>query len=92
MTEALPRWKVFPREIESGLDQYSKFDIEDWHAGRLSSRKLLAILDGLDGESWYKISAAAFVDEMKAEQERLYKRDVQNLIRAQLMGQKVEVA
>lgn len=81
---------MFPREIESGLDQYSKFDIGDWHAGRLSSRKLLAILDGLPGESWYKLSSDAFIKEFEAEQENIIKRAVHGQIFAQLTGQKFE--
>lgn len=91
VTEALPRWRVFAREIECDLSLYHHRDISDWHTGKLSSRTLLNFLDGLPGESWYKISAAAFVEEVKEEQERLYKQDVRNLIRAQLMGQMVEV-
>lgn len=89
MTEAIPRWKVFPREIESGLEIYCNRDIGDWHTGKMSSRKLLTLLDGLPNDSWYKLSLAQFIEECKAELERAHSRDVSALIRAQLTGQEV---
>lgn len=83
------RWRVFPREIECDLSLYHHIDIGEWHAGRLSSRKLLNLIDGLPGESWYKLSADAFIKEVQAEQERLYKHTVHSQIYAQLTGQKI---
>ena len=81
---------MFPKEIECDLSLYHHIDIGEWHAGRLSSRKLLNLLDGLPGESWYKLSSDAFIKEFEAEQENIIKRAVHGQIFAQLMGQKFE--
>lgn len=58
----------------------------------MSSRKLLTLLDGLPGDSWYKLSVQAFVEELKDQEERKYATDVGGLIFAQLTGQHVEAA
>lgn len=94
VTEMFPRWRAFPREIESDLNLYHRRDIKDWHTGELSSRLLLNYLDGLmlQEESWYRASVQKFLENLKEEEERLYKQDVRSLIFAQLTGQKVEVA
>ncbi len=92
MTVLLPRWRLFPREIECDLSLYHHIDIAEWHAGILSSRKLLALLDGLPDESWYKLSVARFIQEMEDEQEDAVVTDIRSLIFAQLHGQKIEVS
>lgn len=92
MSEALPRWKVFPREIESDLHLYHGIDIGDWHEGRLSSRKLLAYLDGLPNESWYKLSVQEFINEIHEESERAQIREPRSFLLAQLYGQSFEAA
>lgn len=86
------RWKVFPREAEADLSLYHHIDIGDWHNGKVSSRKLLTLLDGLTPDSWYKQSAAKFVEEVKDEKERMHATDVSGLIFAQLSGQEVSDA
>lgn len=91
MREAIPLWKVFPREIECDLSLYHHVDIGDWHTGRMSSRKLLVLLSGLPAESWYRISSEAFLEEVKVEQERKHKQEIRGLIWAQLTGQFREV-
>lgn len=83
---------MFPREIECDLSLYHQRDIGDWHEGRLSSRKLLTLLDGLPSDCWYKLSTAAFVEEFKDEQEHQYSSSVGSLIFAQLNGQVFEEA
>ncbi len=83
------RWRVFPREIESNLALYYQIDIGDWFEGKVSSRKLLTLLDGLPAESWYKQSTERFVNEMREEQKNRFSRDVKGLIFAQLTGQTV---
>lgn len=92
MSEALGRWKLFPREIESDLSLYHRRDIGEWFEGRMSSRKLLTLLDGLPSDSWYKISVEAFLKEYAEEQERLHRQDVKSVIFAQLQGQILEPA
>lgn len=88
----VPRWKLFPREIESDLSLYHRIDIGDWFEGRVNSRKLLTLLDGLPFESWYKQSVQTFLEDLAAEEERLYLQDVKGLIFAQLTGQEVSAA
>lgn len=92
MTEAIPLWKTFPREIECDLSLYHNVDIGDWHTGKMSSRKLLVLLAGLPADSWYRTSAHQYLEEARAEKEHLYKREIQGLIYAQLTGQNMEVA
>jgi hypothetical protein len=44
--------RQFPREIEADL-LFRGVDIEDWHQGRMSSRRLLALIDALPDDSAY---------------------------------------
>lgn len=92
MTEAVPRWKLFPREIESDLSLYHLTDFGDWFRGRLSSRKLINLLDGLPADSWYKVSVYEFTREVAEETERKYGDEVRGHIFAQLHGQSIEAA
>lgn len=87
--EALPRWKVFPREILFDLSHYHHRHIKEWHTGEMSSNELLNLLDGLmlHEHSWYRISVELFIEELKEEEERLHRQHAHNLIFAQLMGQ-----
>jgi hypothetical protein len=87
--EAIPRWRLFPREIEHDLSYYHDRDIADWHEGRMSSRKLLVLTDGLPDDSWYKLSVQALIKRMAEDKERARRSEVKNLIFAQLTGQKV---
>jgi hypothetical protein len=80
---------LFPREIESDLSLYHHIDIGDWHEGRLSSRRFIALLDGLPAESWYKVALVSFIEEMQDAEERRHAKDVSSLIFAQLTGQEV---
>ncbi len=91
VVEMLPRWRLFPREIESDLHLYHLLDIGDWHSGEMSSRKLLIYLDGLPGDSWYKLSVNEFLEEAREEAEYLHADDVSGLIFAQLSGQEISI-
>jgi hypothetical protein len=42
----------FPREIEADL-LFRGVDIHDWHRGKMSSRRLLALIDALPDDSAY---------------------------------------
>lgn len=86
----VPRWKLFAREIECDLSIYHRLDIGDWHEGRVSSRKVLTLLDGLPNDCWYKISVQQYIAEFTDEQERKYATDVGSLIFGQLTGQVAE--
>lgn len=44
--------RQFPREIEADL-LFRGIDIGDWHQGRMSSRRLLCLIDALPGDSAY---------------------------------------
>lgn len=90
VTEAIPRWKLFAREIECDLSLYHHRDIGDWHEGRLSSRKLLNLLDGLPNDCWYKLSVQQYIAEARDELEHAHASDVSGLIFAQLTGQVFE--
>ena len=89
MAEAIPRWRLFPREIEHDLSLYHDRDIGDWHEGRMTSRKLLVLLDGLPDDSWYKLSARAMIERVKKDAERAHKAEIKSLIHGQLYGQKL---
>lgn len=91
MTDAIPRWKVFPREIESDLSLYHGIDIGEWHEGRLSSRRMLVLLDGLPPDCWYKCSVTQFQEEIAEEAEYEHGYQVSSLIWSQLSGQTIEV-
>lgn len=51
----------------------------------------MVLTDGMPDDSWYKLSAHSLVERVKEDEERSYRMDVQRLIRAQLMGQRVGV-
>lgn len=44
--------RQFPREVEADL-LFRGIDIKDWHQGRMSSRRLLALIDALPEDSSY---------------------------------------
>ena len=44
--------RQFPREIEADL-LFRGIDIADWHQGRMSSRRLLCLLDALPDDTAY---------------------------------------
>jgi len=44
--------RQFPREIEADL-LFRGIDIHDWHQGRMSSRRLLCLIDALPDDSAY---------------------------------------
>lgn len=92
MPELLPRWRLFAREIECDLSIYHRLDIGEWHEGRVSSRKVITLLDGLTNDCWYKLSLQRYIAEYKDEQEHKYSSDVGGLIFAQLTGQVVEIS
>lgn len=92
MTVLLPRWRLFPREIECDLSIYHHIDIGDWHTGKISSRKILNLLDGLPPECWYKLSVVEFIQEMEDEKQDAVVSDVRSLIFAQLHGQRIEAS
>lgn len=54
MAAALLRVKKYPREIETCLQaHYHNADIGQWWRGEMSSRKLINLIDGLPGDSWF---------------------------------------
>ncbi len=58
----------------------------------MSSRKMIILLDGLPGDSWYKQSVHEFINELAAEEEETYGNEVRSHIFAQLHGQSFERA
>jgi len=50
----LARIRLWPREIEADLLREYGVDVADWHTGRLTSRRVLVLLDQLSEESRYK--------------------------------------
>lgn len=55
MDRALRVWRLFPTQIESDLRIHCHgLRIADWHSGRLSSRELLVLLNGLPEDSEFK--------------------------------------
>lgn len=51
---AIVRIRNWPNQIEADLARYYQLDVADWHQGRMSSRKLLVLLQHLPDESEYK--------------------------------------
>jgi hypothetical protein len=45
--------RYFPHEIEADL-AFRGIDIADWHQGKMSSRRLLVLLEGLPDDSLYR--------------------------------------
>lgn len=86
MKEVLPRWKWFAKAIEIDLQTQYGIDIGDWHTGKMSSRRLLVLTDGLIGEkSWYKHELHALIEDEKSGKNVI--GDVKGIILAQLTGQ-----
>lgn len=55
MAPAIALWRLFPTQIEADLQQfYNGRRIAEWHRGEMSSRELLALLNGLPDRSKYK--------------------------------------
>lgn len=50
--EAVVYMRQFPREIEADL-LFRGIDIADWHQGRMSSRRLMCLIDALPDDSAY---------------------------------------
>lgn len=50
--EAVVYMRQFPRQIEADL-LFRGIDIADWHQGRMSSRRLLALIDALPDDTAY---------------------------------------
>lgn len=48
------RIRRFHNEIEADLLREYSIDLADWHTGKISSRKVLALLDNLSESSSYK--------------------------------------
>ena len=51
---AIVRVRNWPNQIEADLQHYYRLDIADWHTGKLSSRRMLALLEHLPEDSAYK--------------------------------------
>ena len=49
---AVVHMRQFPREIEADL-LFRGIDIADWHQGRMSSRRLMCLIDALPDDSAY---------------------------------------
>lgn len=54
MWEAIAIWRLFPRQIRSGLSLYHHRSIGEWHRGEMSSAELLELLDELPETSKFK--------------------------------------
>lgn len=55
MLEAIKLWRLFPNQIASDLQIHCHGrHIREWHQGRMSSRELLELLDGLPETSKFK--------------------------------------
>lgn len=89
VSEVIPRWKLFSREIESDLSIYHRRDIGEWFTGEMSSRKLLVLTDGLPDESWFKMSVRAFLKKTEEDEKKQERKSVSSLIFAQLHGQEM---
>lgn len=64
-------WLKYPKQIESGLcTEYPGLDIGQWHRGEMSSRKLIVLIEGLSGDSWFKQSLNADLKEAAAQRRR----------------------
>lgn len=50
-------WRLWPTQIEYDLSRYHRLDIGLWHQGRMSSRRLLALIKHLPDESATKTAA-----------------------------------
>lgn len=90
MTEAVPRWRLFPNQIECDLRaHYHGVHIGMWHTGEMCSRELIVLTDGLPEDSWYKTSIRELKQRVKDDEARAERDAVKRLISAQLSGQKV---
>lgn len=52
--DALLIWRWYCREIEADFQHHYNIDIADWVRGHMTSRRLIALLDGLPEESMFK--------------------------------------
>lgn len=64
-------WRAYAEQLEGSLEaKYHRDILGEWISGTLSSRKLIVLIHGLDGESWYWSTVKHDADEAKAEAER----------------------
>ena len=54
MWDVIVRLRRFQTEIEADLLREYRIDLADWHTGKLSSRRVLALIDNLSESSSYK--------------------------------------
>lgn len=73
------------------MSLYHHRDIEDWHTGKMSSRKLLVLTDGLEYDSWYKTAGRVLMERVREDEEQRYAAGVRTMMFAQLHGQKMGV-
>lgn len=56
---AIDLWRQHPTKIESDIERfYPRWSIEDWHQGRMTSRKFLALVTELPDDSAFKIATS----------------------------------
>ena len=52
--QVILRLRSWPTEIEADLQREYQIDLNDWHRGALSSRRLMVLIDNLSETSRYK--------------------------------------
>jgi hypothetical protein len=52
--EAFALWRWYSREITADLLRFYNVDIHDWYSGRMSSSRLIILLEGLPEESMFQ--------------------------------------
>lgn len=91
MPLALAFLKRYPKQIESGLAaEYPGRHIREWHQGRMSSRELLTLIEGMSPDSWFKASALADSRAAAAREKRADIDEAHAEITARLMGEKTD--
>ncbi|QBP31886.1 tail assembly chaperone [Mycobacterium phage GreaseLightnin] len=75
--------KLYPKQIETALPSaYPGRHIREWHQGRMSSRELITLLEGLPPDSWFKSALLADLKVMRNKADR----NALDAIRAQTDG------
>lgn len=87
MLEAIQIWKLYPKQIESGIQaEYPGRHIREWHQGSMSSREFLVLIEGLSADSWFKASTLQDLRRMQAQSERSKMQAAHQLVEDHLEG------
>lgn len=69
--DALALWVRYPKQIATGLrSEYPGVHIKQWLRGEMSSREFLELVEGLSGESWFKLVLNRDLEDAKREARR----------------------